>query len=350
MNQHKRILILSNIPTPYQIDFLQELSKTIEVKGVFLKSKEMNRDWTIKYPPCVETLNHNSWLTNFLHLKKILEDFSPNIVIVGGYSLPFANLIKTYSYLKGMDFYYWLEKPLPQFFLKKSVRFILKLLTLPFSKGILCVGSEALYSYKKFSSNLLNFPYSIDYLKYKKSNHLQHGNKLNFLFVGQYISRKGVIELLEAFSEIDPSRAKLNLIGSGELGNLIDIYEKKYSHIKNLGFIDQSSLVLHYAKNDIFILPSKHDGWGVVIAEAMASQLAIISTVNTGAFLDLVLTSDCGIECESKKESIKQAITHYIENPALAKRQGIFARKTLINSVASTQNSVTSIKKFLKIN
>ena len=156
--------------------------------------------------------------------------------------------------------------------------------------------------------------------------------------------------MLEAFSEIDPSRAKLNLIGSGELGNLIDIYEKKYSHIKNLVFIDQSSLVFHYAKNDIFILPSKHDGWGVVIAEAMASQLAIISTVNTGAFLDLVLTRDCGVECESKKESIKQAITHYIENPALAKRQGIFARKTLINSVASTQNSVTSIKKFLKIN
>jgi glycosyltransferase involved in cell wall biosynthesis len=69
-----------------------------------------------------------------------------------------------------------------------------------------------------------------------------------------------------------------------------------------------------YSKYDVLIIPSNHDGWAVVVAEAMASGLAIIGTKKTGAFEDLVLKNDCGLTCKVNKVSIISAVEKYIEN------------------------------------
>ncbi len=112
-----------------------------------------------------------------------------------------------------------------------------------------------------------------------------------FLYVGQMIKRKGLYELVNALQNVDKVyRDKLSFIFVG--GELQKYLFQKLNqigiHFINIGFVQPRKLVLYYAMADIFILPSLEDEWAVVINEAAAAGLPIISSVYAGATTDLV--------------------------------------------------------------
>ncbi len=344
----KKLLILSNIPTPYQLDFIDALKVNFSVLSVFLNAKEENRDWKLSSLKNVIILNFSSRIQAWHKMKNILLKFRPDFVVVGGYTLPLSLLLKFYCYFRRIEYFYWLEKPLPSPIFKKFVRSAIWAITLPHSKGILCIGSRALKIYKKYSNNLLNLPYSINLSKYQeKKVFIGAGNKVKFLYVGQYIERKGISELLQAFSEIDETKAQLALVGSGKLNYLVDEYAKKFKQIENIGFVNPPRLYKLYSKYDVLIIPSNHDGWAVVVAEAMASGLAIIGTETTGAFEDLVLKNDCGQTCKVNKDSIISVAKKYVENISMLHKHSKNAIKAIYKSSANSKNAANALTNFL---
>ena len=344
----KKLLILSNIPTPYQLDFIDALKVNFSVLSIFLNAKEENRDWKLSSLKNVIILNFSSRIQAWHKMKHILLKFRPDFVVVGGYTLPLSLLLKFYCYLRRIEYFYWLEKPLPSSIFKRVVRSVIWAITLPHSKGILCIGSRALKIYKKYSNNLLNLPYSINLSKYQeKKVFISAGNKVKFLYVGQYIERKGISELLQAFSEIDETKAQLALVGSGKLNYLVDEYAKKFKQIENIGFVNPQSLYKLYSKYDVLIIPSNHDGWAVVVAEAMASGLAIIGTETTGAFEDLVLKNDCGQTCKVNKDSIISVAKKYVENISMLHKHSKNAIKAIYKSSANSKNAANALTNFL---
>jgi glycosyltransferase involved in cell wall biosynthesis len=58
-------------------------------------------------------------------------------------------------------------------------------------------------------------------------------------------------------------------------------------HIVFAGEADGSRLQAHYASADVFVLPTSYEGYGMVVAEALAHGLPVIST-HTGAIAELV--------------------------------------------------------------
>ena len=54
------------------------------------------------------------------------------------------------------------------------------------------------------------------------------------------------------------------------------------------GFKQQEELVKYYALADIFILPSFEEVWGLVVNEALASGLYVLSSKYAGASYDLI--------------------------------------------------------------
>ena len=83
---------------------------------------------------------------------------------------------------------------------------------------------------------------------------------------------------------------RLVLIGSGEMEQELRVLatELELNNVDFVGFVNQSRIPKYYAASDVFVLPSRHDGWGVVINQALAAGLPIITSNAVGAGLDLV--------------------------------------------------------------
>lgn len=108
------------------------------------------------------------------------------------------------------------------------------------------------------------------------------------LYAGKLIPAKGVLLLLDAFVKSNCNTTHLLFVGSGSLENQIKAAVKARENIHFLPYQPQTQMPLIYSIADVLILPSQSDTWGLVINEAMANGLAIVSTNMCGATYDLV--------------------------------------------------------------
>lgn len=345
-----RVLFLSNIPTPYQLDFFGELAKSTDVLAVFLWGRESNRDWHLAKKPWIRVLNSNQDNPRWNELHALLEKFRPEHVIVGGYRLPLSLRLRWYCLRNRIPFHYWLEKPLPVNWMRSLIRRLMWVMTLPFATQVFCIGKEAMAAYDTFSCKTVNLPYSINTSRYLQRRGLP-SKPLKCLYIGQYIARKGIPELLDAFAGIAPDCATLSLYGSGELKSLVLDCAKKYCHISEGGFVEPDELPYLISKHDLLLVPSRHDGWAVVVAEAMASSLPVVSTQYTGAFLEIGQWEGMvrtGTICDVDAQSIRRAIIEYVHNPERVLSEGQQARATILGSPAESSNAVCILMAALK--
>ncbi len=104
------------------------------------------------------------------------------------------------------------------------------------------------------------------------------------LFVANETQRKGFVPLLKALASIRDSQA--HILAVGRLGGLKQ-WQKTLMH---LGLQDRitftgptSNAALAYAAADIFALPTIYEAWGLVIVEALASGLPVLTSRLAGA-------------------------------------------------------------------
>lgn len=104
--------------------------------------------------------------------------------------------------------------------------------------------------------------------------------KLAVLFVGALSQAKGLNYLLQAAAKLE-RQIDLTLIGKRvspvvPAPALLD----KHRWIPSLAYDD---LLREMARHDVLVLPSLHEGFGLVIGEAMAQGLVVIATPHTAA-------------------------------------------------------------------
>ena len=180
-------------------------------------------------------------------------------------------------------------------------------------------------------------PMGIDFQKF----HLNHDHTFLLekdpdgfilLFVGRLAEKKGVSDLIKAFSLLPAemqNQTKLWIVGDGEKR---DELEKQVIdlginlRVKFWGCIPNEQLPPYYAAADIFIAPSIIDssgdteGQGVVLLEALASKTAIIST-RVGGIEEVIRHGETGILTAAKQpEQLKIAIIQLLENKLLREK------------------------------
>ena len=106
---------------------------------------------------------------------------------------------------------------------------------------------------------------------------------LKLLYAGTITQRKGISYLLEAArrlsSDIKAKQLEIHLIG-GVQGNPELV--KPYGDIVELHPpVSQQTLFARYGEYDALILPTIFEGFGLVIIEAMAAGLPVITTPNS---------------------------------------------------------------------
>jgi glycosyltransferase involved in cell wall biosynthesis len=103
--------------------------------------------------------------------------------------------------------------------------------------------------------------------------------KKTVLSVGQFIERKGFDVLLHAWKGM-PEDCQLLIIGGGEQQKNYEtmIREEQIHNVMLLDFVDKEKIWDYYRAAEVFVLPTREDIWGLVINEAMASGLPVITT------------------------------------------------------------------------
>jgi starch synthase len=100
------------------------------------------------------------------------------------------------------------------------------------------------------------------------------------LFAGQAGLRKGVPHLIEAWERLALKEARLWLAGSMSLDRrYLAEHAKSFEH---LGTLPRSELLDVMRQADLFAFPSLAEGFGLVIGEAMACGVPVLTTANTG--------------------------------------------------------------------
>lgn len=120
---------------------------------------------------------------------------------------------------------------------------------------------------------------------------LKFKNGLTYIFVGQLVKRKGVVELLYAWSEHQKKYPldNLLLLGDGIQHNeLANIIEKKSLNACLLGQVPYDEIASYYAVADVMVMPTLEDNWSLVVPEGMACGLPILCSIYNGGYPELV--------------------------------------------------------------
>lgn len=241
----KKILITLNTYTNYQFDFYKSLKKFYSVKIFFLDEKSFN--YKFKY------LKKNDYFyQKQISFKKLLLKENPDFVFFGG--VKHAKLVNFNLNSISIKYFFWLER-LKENFIRQKYYQIFYRRILSKASGILAVGNEAKLFYSKFNKITYNLQYCINISKYKINNDFKK-NKINFLYVGQLIKRKGIDEFISAIKLLNKdenSQVNFTFVGEGPYKNKLIKIKKNYKNINIEKFQNRNKLNKYFNSHNVFV-------------------------------------------------------------------------------------------------
>src|SRR5262249_47923109 len=165
---------------------------------------------------------------------------------------------------------------------------------------------------------------------------LAHGSGcgvVNLLCVASVIPRKGHEILVEALARLATKAWHLTCVGSldrdvptaDRVRAMLAQYDLS-DRVTFTGDLHRPELDREYDRADVFVLPTFHEGYGMVVAEALARGLPVVSSP-TGAIAELV-TSEAGVLVASGNvPELARVLSDVIDSKALRARLAEGARR-----------------------
>jgi alpha-maltose-1-phosphate synthase len=135
------------------------------------------------------------------------------------------------------------------------------------------------------------------------------------LFVGQVGPRKGVHYLMQVWQELQLPQAELMLVGVNQFSK--SWLSQLPNGVRYIPSVPHSTLNQYYSNANVFVFPSLVEGFGLVLLEAMACGIPVITTPNTAA-PDILTDGVEGFiipirDIEALKEKLEWCYRHPIE-------------------------------------
>ncbi|HKU77350.1 MAG TPA: glycosyltransferase family 4 protein [Pyrinomonadaceae bacterium] len=288
-----KVFVLTDCPSPYQVELFNEIESqgdcTLEV--AYLRSRDPNRQWKST------EIRHAA-----IDVASARESArAADLAVFNYYRHANAErLIGERAELR-TPWCFWGERPgfhQPAWagrLLRKWKLAKLHASPVP----IWGIGKFAVDEYRReFGARrpYFNLPYFSDLKRFTNSGGREEPER-TFLFSGSLIHRKGVDLLAAAFVELarEFSNVRLRVIGDGELRESVEqTLRSVRERVEFVGFRDWDELPFEYARADVLCVPSRYDGWGLVVPEGLASGLPVIATDRMGAALEFVETGRNG--------------------------------------------------------
>jgi glycosyltransferase involved in cell wall biosynthesis len=152
------------------------------------------------------------------------------------------------------------------------------------------------------------------------------------LSVGAVIPRKGYDVLVAALAQL--KQLPWRLVIAGDRARSVDTCRRLEANIAGLGLADriallgavsEGALASLYADCDLFVLPSRFEGYGMAYAEAIAHGVPVVAT-SAGAIPDTVPAAAGVLLPPDDVDALALALRRLIENPADRERLAAAAR------------------------
>lgn len=321
----KKVILLTEIISPYRIPVFNEIAKELGggFLALFFSETVREREWKVnkaaikfnyKVLPSVSFRRKKDYFPCFFSptLFYTLIQNSPEVIIIGGYHHPSSLLAIIYAKLFRKRVILWCESnkyeqrsyhPLKEaykrWYVKNCNAYIAPgkasceyLVSLGAENRIIYIAPNAVDN-DYFNQACSKYRQNKEALKKSRN----YPDKI-ILYVGRLIDKKGIFDLLKAFQIISDKQSDIGLllVGSGEKEKHYKDFCKN-NQIKNIfftGFLQQEELPLYYGLSDVFVLPTHSDPWGLVLNEAMACGLPVISSDAAGGAQDLIIHRENG--------------------------------------------------------
>ena len=333
-----KVLFLTNLPAPYRVEFFTRLGEKCDLTVLFERKLSSNRDTSWRTEEkfrfraiFLDGINVNHEDALCFNVVKYLKKGIFDLIIVCGYTTPTSILALNYCKIKKIKYILSIDGAID-----KHEDWLLHLVKTMFIKGAsayLCTGKESksfLINHGANEKKIYIYPFtSLSEAYIDKTTFLKRDKDILreelgikedkiIITVGQYIHRKGFDVLLNA---IDPSRVDIGVYiigGSQPISEYLEIIEKR--KLKNIHFVSfqkKSQLIKYYHASDVFVLPTREDIWGLVINEAMACGLPIITTTRCVAGIELIKPGENGFLVEvDRVDELASRIVELLDSEA----------------------------------
>ncbi|MFN3410073.1 MAG: glycosyltransferase family 4 protein [Limisphaerales bacterium] len=312
------VVVVTNQASPYQVEFMDAIARAgqVNLRVVYLHSRTPDRQWRVPEIPHPHLILDGQTERLAAARAWIRE---ADLAVLAYYQNPFATALLAERVATGRAWCFWGERPgVTRWAALGALYRRWKLRALHRSRAAIWgIGEFALERYRReFGPDRVycNVPYFSDLSRFAGARRplsaeatgnesaplspsdgeragVRGETSRTVLYSGSLIPRKGVDLLAAAFAQVAPAHPNLRLLVMGE-GELRPTMEAALANVRNqvefVGFQDWERLPEFYARADVLGAPSRHDGWALVVPEALAAGLPVIGTDRMGAVRDLI--------------------------------------------------------------
>ena len=306
------VLLYTNTVAPYRLPLFERLSQTVNLKVLFAQGRTADRRWdtaldayTFRYA----ILSHRALrLGNATQILNpgLLSQFwrgNPEVAILGDNRQAAMNGlgISLAAWIRRSPIIVWTGITPGEINVARSVHVLQRLFAV--LRRFLFRRASAIVAYgtasrrhlvelgvpeeKIFSGTQVVPPTELPPPGTDRAS-LGLADKKVVLSVNYLVPRKGLDLLIRAFRKVRNSNAVLVLVGSGPEEDRLRRLAAGDRRILFPGYQAGASKTAWYAAADVFVFPTLHDPWGLVVNEAMTFGLPIIATDAAGCAPDLV--------------------------------------------------------------
>lgn len=307
-----RVALLTNILLGYRVALFEALSVLVKDLKIFLSVRnESNRPGPVCWGTLkVQVQRSISWRERFRSVHGFDEEgtihvpidtlwelfrYRPDVIISGelGARTIFSAIYKIFFRRTKLIIWATLSQRTEE--TRGSFRQVLRRWLLRHSDGVFVNGQdgERYIRHLGFEGKITYVPYVIDNETFSKALRRSEGTRINLLYTGQLIERKGLcafLKILLKWAEANPrTRIRLRVAGTGsELSRLEELAAQASFPIEFIGHLGLERLVKEYEEASISVFPTYADEWGVVVNESLSAGVPMLGSCHSQGVKELL--------------------------------------------------------------
>lgn len=271
------------------------------------------------------------WLLGELRARK------PEVVIAGALHGPIFAAVKRYAREAGVPWGNWMEQPdrRRHWLRRLAVRAVVnhRLASARFTIGI---GERAEQYYAAANPRSAMVTYGEDLAPCYAAPARPAHQPMTFVYSGQLLPRQNIGLIMAAATEVLSRRGdvfRLVIAAKGQEQGVIDEAFRKTPGLQAITTYDRDYVrwqdrLRPIAASHVLVYPSLHSGWGLVIPEAMASGLKVITTRMVEAARYFIRDGDTGVLIEPTLPSLVREWERCLDDPEGTRLMGERARES----------------------